>query len=167
MRALGIVAFLCYAIHGALHLHRGAPYDLLWGCHIAALLVGTGLLLRNPTLNAIGFLWSCLGLPLWLIDLATGGEFILTSPLTHLGAFILGIIGVRRLGMPRGAAMKALGAFAALWAISRAVTPPAANVNLAFRVHDGWEAYFPSYALYFAMLLVIAGAIFAGVERAA
>jgi hypothetical protein len=167
MRALGLVAFVCYAIHAAVHLHRGQPYDLLWGCHIAALLVGLGLLLRNATLNAIGFLWSCLGLPLWLIDIATGGELIATSPLTHLGAFILGLIGVRRLGMPRGAAMKALGALAALWAVCRAVTPPAANVNLAFRVHDGWEPYFPSYALYFTMLLVIAAAIFIGVERAA
>jgi len=167
MRALGIVAFLCYAIHGAVHVLRGTPYDLLWGCHIAALLVGFGLLLRNPTLNAIGFLWSCLGLPLWIIDIATGGEFIPTSPLTHLGAFFLGFYGVRRMGMPRGAAIKALAAMAALWAICRAVTPPAANVNLAFRVHEGWEAYFPSYALYFAMLLVITGAIFAGVERAA
>jgi hypothetical protein len=167
MRALGLVALLCYAIHGAVHLSRGAPYNLLWSCHIAALLVGFGLLLRNPTLNAIGFLFSCLGLPLWLIDLATGGEFIVTSPLTHLGAFVLGFIGVRKLGMPRGAAVKALAALAGLWAICRVVTPPAANVNLAFRVHHGWEAYFPSFALYSAMLLVIAGTIFFGVERAA
>ena len=167
MRWLGIVAFLCFAIHGAVHLHRGAPYNLLWSCHIAALFVGFGLLLRNPTLNAIGFLWSCLGLPLWIIDISTGGEFIATSPLTHLGAFILGFIGVRRMGMPRGAAIKALGAFAALWVLCRAVTPPAANVNLAFRVHHGWEAYFPSYVLYFAMLFVITAAIFFGVERAA
>jgi hypothetical protein len=54
-----------------------------------------------------------------------------------------------------------------LWAICRAITPPAANINLAFRVHDGWEPYFSSYALYFAMLLAIAAAIFTGVERAA
>jgi len=167
MRALGIAAFACYAIHAAVHLQRGQPYDLLWGCHLAALLVGFGLVTRNATLNAIGFLWSCFGLPLWLVDLATGGEFMLTSPLTHLGAFLLGLIGVRRLGMPRGAALKALGAFAALWAVCRLVTPPAANVNLAFRVHEGWESYFPSYALYFALLFAIAAAIFAGVERAA
>ena len=167
MRALGIVAFVCYAVHAAVHLHRGQPYDLLWGCHIAALLVGLGLLLRNATLNAIGFLWSCLGIPLWILDIATGGEFIPTSPLTHVGAFVLGFIGVRKLGMPRLAAMKALAAFAMLWVVCRVVTPPAANINLAFRVHSGWEAYFPSYALYFVMLLVIAAVVFTAVERVA
>jgi len=167
MRALGIVAFLCYAIHCSVHLYRGAPYNLLWGCHIAALLVGLGLLLRNPTLNAIGFLWSCLGLPLWIIDIATGGEFIVTSPLTHVGGFVLGFIGVRKMGMPRGAAIKAMAAMAALMVICRVVTPPAANVNLAFHVKNGWEAYFPSYALYFAMLFAITGAIFVSVERVA
>lgn len=167
MRPAGIAAFACYAIHAAVHLQRGQPYDLLWVCHIAALLVGSGLLLRNATLNAIGFLWSCLGVPLWLVDIAAGGELIPTSPLTHLGALALGLFGVRKLGMPRGAAMKALAAFAALWALCRAVTPPAANINLAFRVHDGWEPYFSSYALYYATLLVIAAVVFTGVERAA
>lgn len=167
MRALGMVAFLCYAIHAAVHLHRGEPYDLLWGCHVAALLVGFGLLLGNATLNAIGFLWSCLGVPLWILDLSTGGTFMPTSPLTHLGALALGFIGVRKLGMPRHAAVNALAAFAMLWGVCRLVTPPAANINLAFRVHEGWETYFPSYALYFAMLLAIAAAVFVTVERAA
>lgn len=166
MRALGIVALVCYAIHGAVHVHRGQPYNLLWSCHIAALLVGFGLLSRNATLNATGFLWSCLGLPLWILDLATGGEFIVTSPLTHVGAFVLGLIGVRKLGMPRHAALKALAAYATLWVVCRVVTPPALNVNLAFRVHHGWEQYFPSYALYLAMMAVIVAAIFTAAERA-
>jgi hypothetical protein len=166
MRALGIVAFVCYGIHAAVHLHRGQPYDLLWGCHIAVLLVGCGLLLPNATLNAIGFLWSCLGIPLWLLDLTTGGEFMPTSTLTHIGAFALGLAGVRKLGMPRFASMKALATFAMLWVVCRVVTPPAANINLAFRVHSGWDVYFPSYALYFAMLLAIAAIVFTAVERA-
>lgn len=167
MRAMGILAFVFYAIHAAVHLHRGQPYDLLWGCHIAALLVGLGLVLRNSSLNAIGFLWSCLGVPLWLLDLATGGEFMLTSPLTHLGAFAFGLIGVRKLSMPRYATMKALASFAMLWVVCRVVTPPAANINLAFRVHDGWEPYFSSYAIYFALLLAVAAGIFSIAERAA
>jgi hypothetical protein len=152
MRSLGLIPLAGYAIHAAVHLQRGEPYDLLWACHIAAILVGFGLLLRNPTLNAIGLLWSCFGLPLWLLDLATGGEFILTSPLTHIGAFACGIAGIRALGMPRHAAMKGLAAFAALWLLCRLVTPPAANVNLAFRVQPGWERYFSTYSLYFAVL---------------
>jgi len=155
MRALGILALLFYAIHAAVHVHRGQPYNILWACHVAALLVGFGLLLRNATLNAIGLLWSCFGLSLWLLDLATGGEFIPTSTLTHLGTFVLGIHGVRVLGTPRRLALKTVAAFVALCVLCRLVTPPAMNVNLAFRVADGWAQYFPSYPLYAAMLLAV------------
>ena len=82
-------------------------------------------------------------------------------------AFALGLVGVRKLGMPRRSAVKALGAFAILWVVCRVVTPSAANINLAFRVHSGWEPYFPSYALYFLMLLAIAAVVFTAVERLA
>ncbi|HYO78224.1 MAG TPA: hypothetical protein VE010_17320, partial [Thermoanaerobaculia bacterium] len=105
MRALGIVALLFYAVHAAVHLYRGEPYNLLWTCNVAALLVGLGLVWRNATLNAIGLLWSCFGTWLWLLDVATGGEFILTSTLTHLGAFGVGLYGIRVLGTPRHLAL--------------------------------------------------------------
>ena len=153
MRALGVLALIFYAIHAAVHLHRGQPYHALWACHVAALLVGFGLLLRNATLNAIGLLWSAFGLSLWLLDIATGGEFIPTSTLTHAGAFALGLYGVRVLGTPRRLALKTVAAFVALCVLCRLVTPPELNVNLAFRVADGWTPYFPSYPLYVAMLL--------------
>jgi hypothetical protein len=153
MRVLGIVALLFYAVHAAVHVQRGQPYNMLWACHVAALLVGFGLLLRNATLNAIGLLWSCFGLALWLLDVFTGGEFIPTSTLTHAGAFALGIYGVRRLGTPRQLALKTVAAFVALCVLCRLATPPELNVNLAFRVADGWTPYFPSYPLYAAMLL--------------
>jgi len=81
MRVLGIVAFVFYAIHATAHLYRGEPYDLLWACNVAAVLVALGLLLRNATLNAIGLLWLCFGTSLWILDLATGGEFLPTSTL--------------------------------------------------------------------------------------
>lgn len=154
MRALGVLALLLYAIHATIHVQRGQPYNVLWACHVAALLVGIGLLSRNATLNAIGLLWSCFGTSLWLLDVATGGEFILTSTLTHLGAFGLGLYGIRVLGTPRHLALKTVAAFVALWVLCRLITPPAANVNLAFRVADGWAVYFPSYPRYAAMLLM-------------
>jgi hypothetical protein len=151
-RALGVLAFVFYAIHGAVHLRRGEPYDLLWGCHIAALLVGTALLSNNATMNAIGLLWACFGVPLWLLDLFTGGELMPTATLTHIGALILGLYGVRHMGMPRGSGWKALAAYVALWIVTRALTPAAANINLAFHVQRGWELRFPSYPVYFLLL---------------
>jgi hypothetical protein len=151
-KGYGLIALGCYATHAAVHLHRGEPYDLLWGCHLAVVLVGAGLLWTMPALNAVGLLWSCFGLPIWLIDAFTGGEFMPSATLTHVGALVIGIAGVRLLGCPRGVWWKALTAYVALWAITRAVTPPQANVNLAFAVWPGWEDRFPSYPIYFATL---------------
>jgi hypothetical protein len=162
----GAAAIVCYGVHAAFHLSRGEPQDLLWACHIAALLVGVGLLIRSADLNAIGLLWSSFGTPLWILDLATGGEWIPTALLTHGAALAFGVYGIRRLGLPRAAAVKATAAFVPLWAITRAVTPPWANVNVAFSVYQGWEHTFTSYPPYFAMLLGLAFATFMIVERA-
>ena len=156
MKILGIVAVASYAAHAAVHLSRGEPQDLLWACHIATLLVGIGLVFRSPAMNAIGLLWACFGTPLWILDLATGGEWMPTAFLTHAAALVCGVIGVRRLGMPRAATFKAMAAFAPLWAVTRAVTPAWANVNVAFFVYQGWQRWFTSYPTYFAMLLGLA-----------
>ena len=161
LKTLGVIAIACYGIHAAVSVKRGEPQDLLWACHIAALLVGIGLLLGSVTLNAIGLLWSSVGTAFWILYLATGGELIAASFLTHGSALVAGTIGVRRLGMPRGAAWKAMAAFVLLWIATRVLTPPSANVNLAFAVYDGWQGWFSTYPIYLAMLLLIGCAAFA------
>jgi hypothetical protein len=152
-RALAVAACACYAAHAAVHLARGEPYDLLWGCHLAVILVGAGLATANATLNAVGLLWACFGMPIWLLYTFTGGEFMPTALLTHAGGVVIGIAGVRLLGMPEGVWWKALAAYVALWVVTRVATPPNANINLAFSVYPGWESRFPSYAMYFATIL--------------
>lgn len=153
-RWLAALAVLFYAVHGLVHLRRGEPYDLLWGCHVAALLIAAGLLGRNATLNAVGLLWACFGLPIWLLYTFTGGEFMPTAMLTHVGGLVIGVYGVRLLGLPRGSAWKALAGYGGLWLLTRAITPESANINLAFHVHPGWEDRFTTYPIYFATLLV-------------
>jgi hypothetical protein len=155
------VAFACYAAHASVHLSRGEPYDLLWGCHLAVLLVGAGLWTASAALNAVGLLWACFGMPIWLIYTFTGGEFMPTSLLTHAGAIAIGVAGVRLLGMPAGTWWKAMAGYLALWGITRAVTPRPANINLAFSVYPGWETRFTSYPIYFATLLVCGAVTFA------
>ena len=93
------------------------------------------------------------GTPLWLLDLATGGEWFPTAVLAHVSGVVIGFVGVQRLGLPRRVAFKALAAYVPLWALTRAVTPPSANVNVAFSVYQGWQTWFTSYPAYFVMLL--------------
>jgi hypothetical protein len=157
-RALASLAIAFYTTHAVVHLLRGEPYDLLWGCHLATLLVAAGLFLQNPTLNAIGLLWACFGLPIWLIYTFTGGEFMPTALLTHVGGLCIAIYGVRLFGLPGGSAWKAFAAYLVLWVLTRMLTPESANINLAFHVHPGWEDRFSTYPFYFATLGV-AGAV--------
>lgn len=164
-RGWGALALLFYAIHAGRHLALGHPEDALWACHLGALLVGLGWLARAPLPNAIGFFWLAMGDVLWGIDLATGGELLPTSLLTHGGGLALGVLGLARLGMPRGAWVWAIAAFLVLQTVCRFTTPPDLNVNLSHVVPSGWEARFPSYVSYQALLLAIGAAGFWLVER--
>jgi hypothetical protein len=162
---LGLVAVACYAIHAAVHLARGEWYDLFWACHIAALFVGGGLLGRSAVINSVGVLLGLMGLPLWLADLAAGGEFYPTSVLTHVIALCIGLYGVLWLGMPRGSWWQAALALVGLIGLCRLATPPGPNVNVAFAIQHGWESHFASLASYLAWMVGSATAYFFVVER--
>ena len=162
--ALGALAIACYALHGADRVWHQDPWDLLWACHVSCLLVGLGAIFRSPVLVAAGVLWLSFGVPMWLLDLATGGDFLPTSTLTHVGGLAAGIPILARSGWPRGAWWRAALLLMALMLLTRLVAPPPGNVNLAFRVWTGWEQRFPSYGPYFVLLLTCATVTFVFVE---
>lgn len=158
-RWVGLLAYACYAAHAAYFLAVDRPSNLLWGCHLASLGVGTGLLLRFPLFIGMGVLSLLWGCPLWILDVLTGGELLPTSLLTHLGGLTLGIYGVQRYGIPRYTWVVLLLTTALLLALSRWLTVPAENVNLAFAAPPGWESL-PAYPTFGALLLAGAGAQF-------
>jgi hypothetical protein len=164
MKWLGFAALAGVAIHFAYHLYHQRPWDLLWACHIAALLVGIGTVLDWPSAVGIGLLWLVIGVPLWLLDLALGGELTPTSILTHAGGMIVGLIYIGSRGMPAGAWWQASAALIAMQQLCRWATPAAENVNVAFAVYKGWERWFPDYFWYWLMLTVAFALVFAGAE---
>lgn len=164
-RIIGIIAVLFYGIHGGVLLYRHEPEHLLWSCHIATLLIGGSLILRVPLWNGIGFLWLVMGDFFWMLYLLGGGEFMPTSILTHIGGLIIGSYGILRLGVRRYSWIGALIALPVLQQISRQLTPERANINLAFKIHPGWEEVFPGYVVYMITLLVFSGIVFFLIER--
>lgn len=152
---MGAVALCFYAAHAAHYLQRRQPESLLWICHLGAVLVGIGLLTRQGALNAIGTLWLLVGFPLWIYDLVKTGEWLWTSILTHIGGPLIGLAGARKLGVPTGLWWKAVAALLPIVLLSRWVTPPAANINLAHAVYPGWESVFPQYWLYAVVLIAL------------
>lgn len=163
-RALGFLAFACYALHAGYFLHTERPSHLLWGCHVASLGVGTGLLLKKPTFNAMGVIALFWGTPMWIFDVSTGGEFLPTSMATHFGGLVLGLIGLRWLGLPKHTWTKVAAFTLMLMVICRAITLEAANVNLAFGPPKGWESKFPPYPVFGLIVLSCCSMTFLSAE---
>ncbi len=160
MAKFGLAALGCYAIHAGFHILSGRPEEALWMCHLGAALVGIGLLRASATASGIGTLFLCMGTPLWVAYLAGGGEFYPTSCFPHLGGLAIGLYGVRRLGLPSGSWWKAVAALVVLILLCRLVTPPHANVNVAFAIYPGWEKVFPSHPVYLGTMIVLAAGYF-------
>lgn len=157
---LGFLGIGFYGIHAGYNLVRGTPENLLWMCHIASAAIGLSLILRWPLLNAWGVLVLTLGVPLWIIHLALGGDFQPPSPFTHVGGLLLGVVGLCEFGFPSNAWWKTLAAHAMVRELCHWVTPPEQNVNLAFYILPSWKPFLPPYPIYSLGLLILTGALF-------
>ena len=98
-----------------------------------------------------------LGNVLWAIDIASGGELLPTALLTHVGLWAIGLAGVRRLGVPRGAGPLAWLAMLAATGASHLAGPASENINLSDRIPHGWEGWFPSHTAYIGFNTVVLG----------
>lgn len=156
----GILAVCFYVTHAVYWIMHDEPSNLLWACHLGALLVGLGCLFQLSLVISIGLLWLVLGNIFWFMYLFGGGEFIFTSSLTHIGGIIVGLYAIKNREIPEYSWVRAVVALATLQLITRFATAPGENVNLAFRVHEGWENIFPVYSLYILFLLFLATLIF-------
>ena len=149
---LAALALAFFCVHAGRHALAGHAHEALWSCTLSNALIGLGLLRAWSLPAAIGVCWLCMGNLTWLADLALGGELLATSLLTHIGGLTVGVLGLRGLGWPRHAWLWSAAAMLALQELSRLVTPPAANVNLAFSVYTGWERVYPSYRVFWLIL---------------
>jgi hypothetical protein len=163
----GCLAIVFYIIHAAYTISVGETPAVLWVCHVSALVVAAGWFLERPRLFAVPLLWLAWGNLLWALYLAGGGDFYPTSIFTHIGAMVLAILGLRIYGMPRRSWPWATAGMGALVLITRITTPPQLNVNLAHRVHEGWETMFPSHLAYVLLLLCAASLVFIATEAIA
>jgi hypothetical protein len=166
LHGLALVGWLTLLVHGGGHVLRGTAHDLFWVCNVAPVLLAIGCHLAAATPVAIAALWLSFGTPMWILDLATGANAIPTSFLPHLVCPGAACLAVRELGLPSRAWLRATAALLVLAGLTRLATPPEANVNLAFSVWKGWEALFPRFDVYFAVVVGGSALTFFAVERA-
>jgi hypothetical protein len=150
---VGAIAAACGGAQDAYHLWRGEAHDLLWVCNISPFILAAGCFARSSRLVTVAALCLAYGTPLWVLDLVTGGEWIWTSFGPHVVCLVLAWYALRHVGIARMSWLYATLGVLAIFGVTRLLTAPKYNVNLAFSVWAGWEKYFPSYALYFALIV--------------
>lgn len=160
LRAYAALAGLAFLAHAGHHVLLGSPWDVLWLCNLAPLLLALGCLGEWPSCVAVALLWETFGMPVWLINWAAGASVIPTSPLVHVLCPIVAFLAALELGWPRGAGYKALVGMTAVVLLTRAFTPPSENVNVAFAVRSGWEERFPRHDVFAAFSFAGGAAIF-------
>jgi hypothetical protein len=142
---LGILALLFFILHEAVYIHRGHPANGLWSCNVGLLAIAIGLLIPSAITNAVGTFWLTAGLPLWLYYLATTGDIIPTTLLSHLGGLLFGYAGIKRLGLPGVTWFISVLALFPLILLSRPLSLPDENINFSYGIYSGAETIFSTY----------------------
>ena len=145
------VCFAFHFIYNAWGVER--PANLLWMCHVTAFLLAVGLIGSFAGLVRLVAPWTLLGLPIWLVDAVVLGTTTRISVLSHILVPLTAIVAMSQVGGGRSPIKEAVKAFAfyiALVGLSRLVTPPDFNVNLAYRIYPFFGAdVVSSYSAYF------------------
>lgn len=131
--------FLAQAIH---YWRVGGAGNLLWMCNIGNLLLAVGLFLNHRELIRAAAIWTIPGLGIWIRYVLFEYDLVVSSALAHVGGIIVALIVLRRVRMDRIAWVYALVWYLFMEVVSRSLTAPVLNVNVAHRIQTGWENAF-------------------------
>ena len=122
------------ALHAAGKLEHGLIGEMLWACHVASFLIGLGILTRKTWLIAVGTLFHlAVGVPAYVLDVIVLRATTFTSVLVHTVPPVAGVFALRHEApWPRWTPIAAGSLYIALIPLSRWLTEPGLNVNLAF-----------------------------------
>jgi hypothetical protein len=151
---LPLTFFLAQAFH---YWRFGGAGNLLWMCNIGNLLLAAALFLDQRELIRATALWTIPGLVIWIRYVLFEYDFVISSALAHVGGIIVGLIVLRRVRMNRIAWVYAFAWYLFMQIVSRVVTDPLLNVNLAHRIQTGWENTFSSYWKFWFVLTLLVG----------
>ncbi|MBI4467897.1 MAG: hypothetical protein HY650_01100 [Acidobacteria bacterium] len=144
-RLLGLLPLTLFILHFLYYARYGGLSYICWVCNLGNLLLAVGLLFGRPELIRVAVFWLIPGLPLWLWFTVLQGGWLLTSALSHIGGLITGLLALKQVGAGKRTWIFALGWFLLLQLLSRSLTPPELNVNIAHEVYPGWEDNFAGY----------------------
>jgi hypothetical protein len=144
-RLLGLLPLLFFSAQAVHYWRIDQLGHMLWICNIGNLILALGLFFEKPVLVRLAAIWTLPGLIAWFIYVVLAWGVFLSSTLAHVGGLIVAMIALKRYRMDRGAWRYAFGWYLVVQLISRFITSPDLNVNLAHAVQPGWERTFVSY----------------------
>ena len=158
LRLLGILPLLFFLAQGVHYWRIDQLGHMLWMCNIGNLVLALGLFLEKPLLVRVAAIWTIPGLLIWFFYVVLAWGVFFTSTLAHVGGIAVAALVLKTYRMDRNAWRYAFGWSLLVQLISRFVTAPELNVNLAHTVQPGFERTFPSYWMFW-LALTIATAV--------
>ncbi|HEY6726862.1 MAG TPA: hypothetical protein VI197_22675, partial [Polyangiaceae bacterium] len=130
-----LLAMGAWTLHAAHKLEHGLLAEMLWACLVASFSIGLGILTQRTWLVAVGTLFQvAVGVPAYALDVIVLRSTTVTSVLVHMLPPVAGLVTLRRgAAWPRWTPLAAGTLYVGLIPVSRWLTEPALNVNLAFR----------------------------------
>jgi hypothetical protein len=162
LRWLALPVFVTLVAHAVHKVQAGLAQEMLWACHVASALIGLGLLVGSISLVAVGTMFHlAMGLPAYLLDWLVSGETTATSVAAHTVPPVSGLIALRLAReWPRSVPFAAGGLFVVSALVSRLLTTPALNVNLAFAPWSPVSALGPSWSIWAMNLGLMVGLLY-------
>lgn len=158
LRLLGILPLLFFLAQGIHYWRIHQLGHMLWMCNIGNLVLSLGLCFEKPLLVRVAAIWTIPGLFIWFFYVVLAWGVFFTSTLAHVGGIGVAAIALKTYRMDRNSWRYAFGWSLLVQLISRFVTAPELNVNLAHTVQPGFERTFPSYWMFW-LALTIATAV--------
>ena len=159
MRLVGVFPLIFFFAQAVHYWRIDQLGHVLWMCNIGNLILAVGLFLEKPVLIRLSAIWMIPGLLVWFIYVVLAWGVFLTSTLAHVGGLAVSMIALKRYRIDRTAWGYAFGWYLVIQLLSRLITPPDLNVNLAHAIAPGWERTFESYWSFWLVLTAVAAAV--------
>ena len=148
-----LIGFLLIVAVLSINFFFYSASSILWLCNISALLAGVALLLQMPQLALTGATFMIIGFASWLVNAMFNQTF--TEPLScikHSVYALLGLLTFFQFRVGRYLWLRSFGWYLFTQLLSRLFSSPTENINLAFGVWQGWDAFFTNFITFWIFL---------------
>ncbi len=163
-RLIGCFPIIIFIAKLIQYIQVGTPEWIVASCHISNLMLGIGMILRAPMLTRVATVWLIIGFPMWLIDAVVTWEMWWSSIYSHLGGFLIGLYAINRVRATGRSWLPALVWFVFLQMLTRYMTAPELNINVAHSPYPLVSEWFTSYWWFWPVCFLVVTAMVCLVE---